>query len=131
MWFSSSCLQESEELPDKPCDGGAGSDLGYGGAIREVILVNRLPGKNVLLTVIRSQLLDHMDDKPVEHLADRGNVALQEDCHRPVVVVGHLVQEPTTGLDGAVQLLGEDLHPLHNVQLLLGMYKCLQEEGSC
>ena len=65
----------------------------------------------------------------MEHLSDRPDVTLQEDRHRPVIVCGHLVQEPPAGLGRAVQLLRQHLHPLDDVELLLGVDEGLQEEG--
>ena len=36
-----------------------------------------------------------VDDKSVEHLADCGDVATEEDRHRPVGVGGHVVEDPS------------------------------------
>ena len=69
-----------------------------------------------------------MNDQPVEHLSDSPDVTLEKYRHWPMIVRGHLVQEPPAGLGGAVQLLGQHLHPLHDVQLLLGVDEGLQEE---
>ena len=35
-----------------------------------------------------------VDDKSVEHLADCGDVATEENRHRPVGVGGHVVEDP-------------------------------------
>ena len=64
----------------------------------------------------------------MEHLSDGPDVTLQEDRDWPVIVCCHLVQEPPAGLGRAVQLLGQDLHPLHDVQLFFGMDEGLKEE---
>ena len=69
-----------------------------------------------------------MNDQSVEHLSDSPDVTLEKYRHWPVIVRSHLVQEPPAGLGGAVQLLGQHLHPLHDVQLLLGVDEGLQEE---
>ena len=69
-----------------------------------------------------------MNDQSVKHLSDRTDITLEKYRHWPVIVGGHLIQEPPAGLGGAVQLLGEDLYPLHDVQLLLGVDERFQEE---
>ena len=70
-----------------------------------------------------------MNDQSVEHLSDSTDVTLEKYRHWPVIVRSHLVQEPPAGLGGAVQLLGQHLHPLHDVQLFFGMDEGLKEEG--
>ena len=69
-----------------------------------------------------------MNDQPVEHLSDSPDVTLEKYRHWPMIVRGHLVQEPPAGLGRAVQLLGQHLHPLHDVQLFFGMDEGLKEE---
>ena len=69
-----------------------------------------------------------MNDQPVEHLSDSPDVTLEKYRHWPMIIRGHLVQEPPAGLRGAVQLLGQHLHPLHDVQLFFGMDEGLKEE---
>ena len=65
----------------------------------------------------------------MEHLPDGGHLALEEDGHQPVAVVRHGVQEPPASCGGAVELFGEQLHPLDNVELLFGVDERLEEEG--
>ena len=129
MWFGRSLLQQIEQHSDKSCDGGPGAYFGHGAGIREVVNIHGLPGQDVLFTIIASQLLDHVDDESVEHLSDCSNVTLEKYGDGPVIVTGHGVQEPSAGRRGAVQLLGQHLHPLDDVQLLLGVDERLQEEG--
>ena len=69
-----------------------------------------------------------MNDQSVKHLSNCPDVTLEKYRHWPVIVRGHLVQEPPARLRGAVQLLGQHLHPLHDVELLLGVDEGLQEE---
>ena len=104
-------------------------DIYHGACIREIVNIHGLPGQDVLFTIIASQLLDYVDDESVEHLSDCSNVTLEKYGDGPVIVTGHGVQEPSTGRRGAVQLLGQHLHPLDDVQLLLGVDERLQEEG--
>ena len=93
------------------------------------ILTVGAPGQEEELGVRVTQLLDDMDDQAVEHLADGGDVAAQENGDGPVGVRRHGAQEPLAGGHRAVQLLGEDLHPLHDVELLLGVDEGLKKEG--
>ena len=50
------------------------------------------------------ELLDDVDAEPVEHLSNGGHLTLQEDCHRPSVVVSHGVQEPAAGGRRGIEL---------------------------
>ncbi len=65
----------------------------------------------------------------MKHLPDGGDVAPQEDGDRPVAVGGHVVEEPPAGGGAAVELLGQKLDPLDDVEFLLGVDERLQEEG--
>ena len=67
------------------------------------------------------QLLNDVNAQPHKHLSYRGDLTLEKDGHRPIGVRSHLVEEPTAGSHRAVKLLREELNPLNNVQLLLGM----------
>ena len=63
----------------------------------------------------------------MKHLTDGGDVAPQEDGDRPVAVRGHVVEEPPAGGSTAVELLGQQLDPLDDVELLLGVDERLEE----
>ena len=63
----------------------------------------------------------------MKHLPDGGDVAPQEDGDRPVAVRGHVVEEPPAGGSTAVELLGQQLDPLDDVELLLGVDERLEE----
>ena len=65
----------------------------------------------------------------MKHLTDGGDVAPQEDGDRPVAVGDHVVEEPPAGGSTAVELLGQQLDPLDDVELLLGVDERLEEEG--
>ena len=65
----------------------------------------------------------------MKHLTDGGDVAPQEDGDGPVAVGGHVVEEPSAGGGAAVELLGQQLDPLDDVELLLGVDERLEEEG--
>ena len=63
----------------------------------------------------------------MKHLTDGGDVAPQEDGDRPVAVGDHVVEEPPAGRGTAVELLGQQLDPLDDVELLLGVDERLEE----
>ena len=63
----------------------------------------------------------------MKHLPDGGDVAPQEDGDWPVAVRGHVVEEPPAGGSTAVELLGQQLDPLDDVELLLGVDERLEE----
>ena len=48
-----------------------------------------------------------VDDKSVEHLADGGDVAPEEDCHRPVGVGRHVVEDPSGNISSDLALKEE------------------------
>ena len=64
----------------------------------------------------------------MKHLSDGGYAAAEKDGHRPMRLNGHVRQEPSASARRAIQLFGEELDPLDNVELLLGVYECLEEE---
>ena len=65
----------------------------------------------------------------MKHLPDGGDVAPQEDGDRSVAVGDHVVEEPPAGRGTAVELLGQQLDQLDDVELLLGVDERLEEEG--
>ena len=115
--------------------GGGGGDLtplrqclhGVSAALRVKVLARC--GLQVFGVLGGPQLRDDVDDQAVEHLADSGVAAAKENCHRPVRLVGHVGEEPAAGACRAVKLLGQQLHPLHNIELLLGVDEGFKEEG--
>ena len=48
----------------------------------------------MLATTSSMTNLYDMDDKTVEHLSDGGDVASQEDRHRPVGIRCHVIEDP-------------------------------------
>ena len=50
------------------------------------------------------EFLNNMNAEAMEHLPNCCNLTFEENCDRPRVIVGHVVQEPTARRRGAVKL---------------------------